>query len=114
LAYPERFDRPYGEMDWSEAVSLTFEPPDRAAFRCLDLAFEAGRRGGTAPAWLSAANEVCVDAFLEGLMPWTGIAETNEELLMEHDGSPADSLEAVLDADARARERTWRRIREIL
>ncbi len=114
LAYPERFDRPYGEMDWSEAVSLTFEPPDRAVFRCLDLAFEAGRRGGTAPAWLSAVNEVCVDAYLEGLMPWTGIAETNEELLMEHDGAPADSLEAVLDADVRARERTWRRIREIL
>lgn len=114
LSYPDRFDQSYGEMDWSNAVSLTFEPPDREAFRCLDLAFEAGRRGGTAPAWLSAANEVCVDAFLEGLMPWTGIAETNEELLMEHDGAPADSLEAVLDADARARERTWSRIREIL
>lgn len=114
LSYPDRFDLSYGEMDWSNAVSLTFEPPDREAFRCLDLAFEAGRRGGTAPAWLSAANEVCVDAFLEGLMPWTGIAETNEELLMEHDGAPADSLEAVLDADARARERTWSRIREIL
>lgn len=114
LSYPDRFDQSYGEMDWSNAMSLTFEPPDRESFRCLDLAFEAGRRGGTAPAWLSAANEVCVDAFLEGLMPWTGIAETNEELLMEHDGAPADSLEAVLDADARARERTWSRIREIL
>ena len=114
LAYPDRFDVPYGEMDWSEAMSLTFEPPDRAAFRCLDLAYEAGRRGGTAPAWLSAANEVCVEAFLEGLMPWTGIADTNEELLEEHDGAPADTLEAVLDADARARERTWSRIRESL
>lgn len=114
LAYPERFDHPYGAMDWSQSMSLSFEPPDRAAFPCLDLAFEAGRRGGTAPAWLSAANEVCVEAFLEGLMPWRGIAETNEELLMEHDGAPADSLEAVLDADARARERTWSRIREIL
>ncbi len=114
LSYPDRFNQSYGEMDWSNAVSLTFEPPDRESFRCLDLAFEAGRRGGTAPAWLSAANEVCVDAFLEGLMPWTGIAETIEELLMEHDGAPADSLEAVLDADARARERTWSRIREIL
>ena len=114
LTYPDRFDVPYGEMNWSESMSLTFEPPDRAAFRCLDLAYEAGRRGGTAPAWLSAANEVCVEAFLEGLMPWTGIADTNEELLEEHDGAPADSLEAVLDADARARERTWSRIRESL
>ena len=114
LAYPDRFDVPYGEMDWSEAMSLTFEPPDRSAFRCLDLAFEAGRRGGTAPAWLSAANEVSVEAFLQGLMPWTGIAETNEELLELHDGAPADGLEAVLDADARAREATWTHIRENL
>jgi 1-deoxy-D-xylulose-5-phosphate reductoisomerase len=111
LAYPDRFDTSYGEMDWSDAMSLTFEPPDRKAFRCLDLAFEAGRRGGTAPAWLSAANEVAVEAFLEGLMPWTGIAETNEELLEAHDGAPADGLEAVLDADARAREATWTHIR---
>lgn len=112
LAYPDRFDVPYGEMDWSVATSLNFEPPDRTAFRCLDLAYEAGRRGGTAPAWLSAANEVSVDAFLQGLMPWTGIAEMNEELLEAHDGTPADSLEAVLDADRRAREHTWNRIRE--
>ena len=92
--------------DWSRAQSLTFEPPDRTAFRCLDLAFEAGKRGGTAPAWLSASNEVAVDAFLKGLMPWHGIAETNEVLLEEHDGAKADTLDAVLDADARAREAT--------
>ncbi|MFT7475029.1 MAG: 1-deoxy-D-xylulose-5-phosphate reductoisomerase, partial [Verrucomicrobiales bacterium] len=111
LAYPDRFAKPYGQMDWSEAMSLTFEPPDRSAFRCLDLAYEAGRRGGTAPAWLSAANEIAVEAFLEGLMPWTGIADTNEELLEAHDGAPADSLDAVLDADRRAREATWTHIR---
>ncbi len=114
LAYPDRYSEPFGAMDWTEALSLDFEPPDRHAFRCLDLAYEAGRIGGTAPAWLSAANEVCVEAFLEGLMPWTGIAETNEELMEEHDGAPADSLEAVLEADNRARERTWSRIRETL
>ena len=106
LNYPDRFDHPYGAMDWSRAQSLTFEPPDRTAFRCLDLAFEAGKRGGTAPAWLSASNEVAVDAFLKGLMPWHGIAETNEVLLEEHDGAKADTLDAVLDADARAREAT--------
>jgi 1-deoxy-D-xylulose-5-phosphate reductoisomerase len=114
LAYPDRYSEPFGAMDWTESLSLDFEPPDRHAFRCLDLAYEAGRLGGTAPAWLSAANEVCVEAFLEGLMPWTGIAETNEELMEEHDGAPADSLEAVLEADSRARERTWSRIRETL
>ncbi|NNC81357.1 MAG: 1-deoxy-D-xylulose-5-phosphate reductoisomerase, partial [Acidimicrobiales bacterium] len=69
----------------------------------LDLAYQAGRRGGTAPAWISATNEIAVDAFLEGLMPWTGIAEVNEELLELHDGGAAESLDAVLDADTRAR-----------
>ncbi len=111
LTYPERFDVPYGEMDWSQAMTLEFEPPDRDAFPCLDLAFEAGRQGGTAPAWLSAANEVAVEAFLEGLIPWTGIADVNHALLLQHDGAPADSLEAVLDADNRAREATWTHIR---
>ncbi len=106
LNYPDRFDLPYGAMDWTSAMSLDFEPPDRSAFRCLDLAYEAGRSGGTAPAWLSACNEVAVDAFLKGLIPWTGIAETNEVLLEQHDGGQADSLEAVLEADARARELT--------
>ncbi len=106
LNYPDRFDLPYGAMDWTQASTLTFEPPDREAFRSLDLAFEAGKSGGTAPAWLSACNEVAVDSFLKGLMPWTGIAETNEVLLEQHDGAPADSLDAVLNADRRAREAT--------
>ncbi|NNC81497.1 MAG: 1-deoxy-D-xylulose-5-phosphate reductoisomerase, partial [Acidimicrobiales bacterium] len=75
LAYPDRLDMAFGEMDWTEAATLSFEPPDRQAFPCLDLAYQAGRRGGTAPAWISATNEIAVDAFLEGLMPWTGIAE---------------------------------------
>jgi len=114
LAYPERFDVPFGAIDWSVLTTLNFEPADRNAFRCLDLAYEAGRRGGTAPAWLSACNEVAVDAFLQGLMPWVGIAEVNEQLLEEHDGAPADSLAAVLDADSRARARTSERIRESL
>ncbi len=110
LTYPKRLDRPFGRIDWSEASTLTFEPPDRAAFPCLDLAFEAGRRGGTAPAWLSAANEVAVEAFLDGLMSWCGIAELNEQLLNEHDGASAGSLEDVLEADARARDRARSRI----
>ena len=114
MTYPDRFDIPYGEMDWSKAMTLEFEPPDRDAFPSLDLAYEAGRQGGTAPAWLSAANEVAVDAFLKGLIPWTGIADVHNTLLLAHDGAPADNLEAVLDADTRAREATWTHIRENL
>ncbi len=110
LAWPDRYPHPFGDMDWTIAHTLTFEPPDRNAFRCLDLAYEAGRIGGTAPAWLSAANEVVVEAFLEGLMPWAGIADLLEQLMQEHDGTPADSLEAVLDTDARARDLARARI----
>ena len=114
LNYPDRFDVPYGEMRWDQAMSLTFEPPRRDVFRCLDLAYEAGRRGGTAPAWLSATNEITVEAFLKGLIPWVGIADLNAQLLEKHDDAKADSLEAVLDADRRAREATTHLLREML
>jgi 1-deoxy-D-xylulose-5-phosphate reductoisomerase len=110
LAYPDRLDIPYGAIDWSEASRLDFEPPDRAAFPCLDLAFDAGRLGATAPAWLSAANEVVVAAFLEGRLPWTGIAEVLTDVLEDWPGLAADSIEAVLDADARARVATEARL----
>src|ERR1700722_8863298 len=66
MGWPERLATPFGAIDWSSAFSLSFEPPDRSVFTCLDLAYRAGRRGGAAPAWLNAANEVAVPAFLEG------------------------------------------------
>jgi 1-deoxy-D-xylulose-5-phosphate reductoisomerase len=82
---------------------LDFEPPDRQAFPCLDLAFAAGREGETAPAWLSAANEVAVEAFLDGALSWVGIAELLAEALESWTSDRADDLEAVLDVDRRAR-----------
>ncbi len=103
LAWPDRLDVPYGEIDWSEAGRLDFEPPDRKAFPCLDLAFAAGREGETAPAWLSAANEVAVEAFLDGALSWVGIAELLAEALESWTSDRADDLEAVLDVDRRAR-----------
>ena len=66
LAYPARIATPFGRIDWSTLGRLDFEAPDLATFRCLALAYAAGRAGGTAPAWLSAANEVAVEAFLAG------------------------------------------------
>ena len=114
LAYPDRLDQPFGSIDWTSPSTLSFEPPDRETFRCLDLAFEAGRMGGTAPARLSASNEIAVDAFLEGLIPWGGIADVNEQLLSAHDGGEADSLDAVLEADARARDAARALIHETL
>ena len=103
LAYPHRISTSFGSIDWSELGRLDFEAPDIDTFSCLRLAFEAGRMGGTAPAWLNAANEVVVDAFLHGAIAWTGISETLETILELHDGTPADSVGAVMDVDKRAR-----------
>ena len=104
LAYPERIATPFGRIDWSALGRLDFEPPDSATFRCLGLAYAAGRAGGTAPAWLNAANEVVVQAFLDGAIDWLGIADTLAAALDRHDGAPADSLDAVIEADRRSRE----------
>ncbi len=106
LAYPDRIGTPFGRMDLSRSFSLDFEPPDRGTFRGLDLAYQAGRSGGTAPAWLSAANEVAVDAFLSGALAWSDIAALIAAALERWDGAPAESLAAVLEADATARRVT--------
>jgi 1-deoxy-D-xylulose-5-phosphate reductoisomerase len=103
LGYPERISTPFGRIDWSSLARLDFEPPDLATFRCLPLAYQAGRVGGTAPAWLSAANEVAVEAFLAGLIRWNQIAETCVAVLDEHDGAVPGTVDDVITADATAR-----------
>ena len=108
LGWPDRAATAFGALDWSRPQSLTFEPPDRSVFRCIDLAYEAGRRGGSAPAWLSAANEVAVEAFLAGALPWRGIADVVAETLDAWRDEPIDQVEAVLAADAEARARARR------
>jgi 1-deoxy-D-xylulose-5-phosphate reductoisomerase len=105
LGWPDRVATPFGALDWSGAQNLTFEPPDRAVFRCIDLAYEAGRRGGSAPAWLSAANEVAVEAFLGNALSWGGIADVVAETMAAWVDDQVDEVEAVLAADAEARAR---------
>ncbi len=103
LSYPGRLDVPFGRIDWSQTYRLDFEPPDSEAFPCLGLAYEAGRQGGTAPAWLSAANEVAVDAFLKGAIRWVDIHSVVNEVVDAHDGDAGTTLDAVLDGDRKAR-----------
>ncbi len=103
LGYPERLPHLFGAIDWTALGRLDFEPPDREAFRCLALAEAAGRAGGHAPAWLNAANEVAVDAFLDKRLPWCAIAEVVEATLAQCEtGSPA-SVEEVVESDCHAR-----------
>ena len=113
VAYPNRHPVPFGRIDWSSLARLDFEPPDRNAFPCLDLAYAAGRAGETAPAALSAGNETAVEAFLAGTIPWIGIAEVNKAVLDAHDGTKADSLEAVLAADMKARQLAQAHVQKI-
>ena len=103
LAWPERIDVAFGRIDWASLGRLDFEPPDLDTFRCLRLAYEAGRVGGTAPAWLNAANEVAVEAFLAGRLRWAQIPDVLERVMSRHDGNPATSPDVIYDADARAR-----------
>lgn len=105
MGHPERLATPYGSLNLAAAGSLHFEAPDRKTFRCLDLAYEAGRTGGTAPTWLNAANEVAVQAFLDSKVTWLQISFIIEEVLSSHDGMKPDSLAVVIEADAEARRR---------
>ncbi len=104
LAYPDRLDVPYGAIDWTTLSRLDFQPPDLEAFPGLRLAYDAGRAGETAPAWLSAANEVAVEAFLAGSIRWVDIGEVVDAALQRWPGSPASDVDAVLAADAQARD----------
>ncbi len=103
LAWPDRVATPFGSIDWATMTRLDFEQPDRAAFPCLDLAYEAGRIGGTAPAWLNAANEVAVQAFLDGKIAWGSIAIVNAGSLTAHDRAKPLSVADILEADRLAR-----------
>ncbi len=108
LAWPDRGRVPFGALDWSTLRRLDFEAPDGDAFPCLALAYQAGREGGTAPAWLNAANEVAVAAFLEGLISWPSIADVVKETLVRHHGTDPVSVDVVLEADRLAREQARR------
>lgn len=112
LVWPERLPDTAPAVDWSQAQKWEFFPLDDVAFPAVALAREAGSAGGTAPAVYNAANEVCVQAFRDGRLPFTGIVDTVGEILGRHrEGSNgSDSLgasltiEDVLAADAWARD----------
>jgi 1-deoxy-D-xylulose-5-phosphate reductoisomerase len=106
LGYPRRGSVPFGRIDWATVGSLEFEPPDLEAFPCLRLAYEAGRAGGSAPAWLNAANEVAVAAFLDGRIGWLAIADVLEAALSLHHGNEMETIDVVLAVDGEARATT--------
>ncbi|BDB24419.1 1-deoxy-D-xylulose 5-phosphate reductoisomerase [Cupriavidus sp. TA19] len=104
LAYPERIDAGVSPLDLTLAGGLHFEKPDLQRFPCLGLAFDALGAGGVAPTVLNAANEVAVEAFLSGKVRFTDIARLVAQVLQAAPAGPADTLDAILDADRVARD----------
>jgi 1-deoxy-D-xylulose-5-phosphate reductoisomerase len=99
----ESVQLPIAALDLAAVGKLSFEAVDLDAFPCLRLAGEAAREGGTAPCVLNAANEVAVHAFLDGRLPFLGIAEVIERTLAELGSEPVRSFDSLYDADRRAR-----------
>jgi 1-deoxy-D-xylulose-5-phosphate reductoisomerase len=103
LHFPDRADVPVQPLDLAALSQLTFEAPDEQAFPCLRLARQAAAEGGTAPCVMNAANEVAVQAFLDGQLPFTGIPEMIERALQTVDRQPLTSFDDLYLADAQAR-----------
>ena len=103
LGYPQRLKNTFERFSFFDYPQLTFEKPDLDAFRNLQLAFDAGNKGGNAPAVLNAANEVAVERFLQDELTFTGMTEAIEHALghVSWEGQPG--LEALIAADAEAR-----------
>lgn len=104
LSYPERWDNPFPRLDLAEAASLTFERPDRESFPCLDLAYQAGREGGTMTAVLNAADEAAVELFLSERIGFLDIPRLIEGALGRHRSTAGSDLETIIDADNWARQ----------
>ena len=109
LGWPRRIASGVGGLDLRAHGRLDFEAPDLDTFPCLRLAYEALAAGGTAPAMLNALDEIAVSAFLQGRIAFLDIPATIEDGLAALPVTPAASLDALLDADARARDFARRR-----
>ncbi len=113
MAWPERIAAGVEALDLFKIARLDFFAPDFERFRCLQLAYDVLREGGTAPAILNAANEIAVAAFLDGRLPFLAIARLNEAVLEALPAGPEGSLADVLAADAEARRLASQLIQEL-
>jgi 1-deoxy-D-xylulose-5-phosphate reductoisomerase len=104
LSYPEHWESAIPGLDFTKAMHLDFEVPDRRRFPCLDLAYRALAGGGSLPAVLNAANEEAVAAFLDHRLSFTSIASLVADVMEAHRPSPLHALEDVLEADRWARD----------
>jgi 1-deoxy-D-xylulose-5-phosphate reductoisomerase len=103
LTYPDRYPSELPPLDLARLGSLRFEPPDMERFPCVALAYRALRAGGTLPAAMSAANEVAVQAFIDGRLRLTDIPRVIERVMDGHETRPVSDLSVVVETDRAAR-----------
>lgn len=107
LSYPERLEKPGSHLDLAKLSELKFYAPDKKKFPSLEFADAALRAGGTLPAVMNAANEVAVERFCNGEIPFGGIWKIVGRVMENSVVEPQKSLEQVLQADAEARRKAW-------
>ena len=112
LSYPRRLPMSLPGLNLAHCSSLEFQDPDYDRFPALPLAFKAIRKGGVQPAVLNAANEVAVEAFLEGEISFLDITLIVAKVMDEVKDGSEDSIEDILLADRQAREEASRLIRK--
>ena len=110
LLYPNRMKNSYKSLSLSDIAALTFEKPDLKTFKCLSLAYEALKAGGTMPAVLNASNEACVKLFLDKKISFLDIGNINEKVMLAHSLERIDSLETILRAEEFAKQMVIRLI----
>ena len=106
LSFPQRLHLSFPPLDLFQKGGLTFFPPDPERFPCLKLAYRSIEIGETMPAILNAANEVAVNAFMEGSLKFTGIPSLIQRVMEDHEVKSVHTIEDILKADHWARERS--------
>lgn len=112
FSYPDRWESPCERLNLLQLGELNFYPPDYNKFPALELAVTAGKRGGTMPAVMNAANEIAVESFLEGKLGFKEITMMVEKVMGEHQVVANPSLSEIMEADSWAREACRRNIRK--
>ena len=113
LSYPERWESPAAHVDWRTSEPLTFAAPDVESFRCLPLALEAGRTGGTLPCAMNAANEVANEAFRNAACGFCDIDRIVERVMEMTEVEPLSSFEQIAEVDALSRSRARALVSEL-
>lgn len=106
LNFPNRMTKCYASLDWGKVQTFEFEPPDLVKFPALALAYEVGKKGGGAPAWLNASNEIAVMAFIDGVIRWVDIYGIVEQSMNRYGDTSINSVDEVLEIDRTARRIT--------